>query len=205
MEVRILELRGLGKTITLHVLDSTEIEPVPRHQLRRRRRRVRRHRRAQRLRQVVGRQGHPPHLPADRRQRPLPHADGEVVDLATAPDRAGDAAATPRDRLRVAVPQGRAAGLGLEVVAGPLLRRGADRDESLAKARELLERLDLPERLWGVLPHAVLRRRAAAREHRPRPDREARVCCSRTSRPRRSTRATPAASSSCWARRARRA
>lgn len=38
------------------------------------------------------------------------------------------------------------------VVAQPLLARGAARDEAIARARELLARLAVPERLWGVPP-----------------------------------------------------
>jgi alpha-D-ribose 1-methylphosphonate 5-triphosphate synthase subunit PhnL len=38
------------------------------------------------------------------------------------------------------------------VVAQPLLSRGVARDEAIARARELLDRLAVPERLWGVPP-----------------------------------------------------
>src|SRR5690606_11616379 len=40
----------------------------------------------------------------------------------------------------------------LDVVAEPLVSRGADRDEAIARARELLARLNLPERLWSLPP-----------------------------------------------------
>lgn len=40
----------------------------------------------------------------------------------------------------------------LEVVAEPLLNLGADRDEALACARDLLTRLNIPERLWSLSP-----------------------------------------------------
>ena len=40
----------------------------------------------------------------------------------------------------------------LDVVAEPLVSRGADRDEATDKARELLARLNLPERLWSLPP-----------------------------------------------------
>jgi alpha-D-ribose 1-methylphosphonate 5-triphosphate synthase subunit PhnL len=40
----------------------------------------------------------------------------------------------------------------LDVVAEPLVSRGADRDAATAKARDLLARLNLPERLWTLPP-----------------------------------------------------
>ena len=40
----------------------------------------------------------------------------------------------------------------LEVVAEPLLRVGTDRDAALDRARGLLARLNLPERLWSLSP-----------------------------------------------------
>ncbi len=40
----------------------------------------------------------------------------------------------------------------LDVVAEPLMSRGADRNLAHDKARELLARLNVPERLWGVPP-----------------------------------------------------
>ncbi len=40
----------------------------------------------------------------------------------------------------------------LEVVAEPLLRVGTDRDAALERARGLLARLNLPERLWSLSP-----------------------------------------------------
>ncbi len=39
-----------------------------------------------------------------------------------------------------------------EVVAEPLLALGQPRDQALARAEELLHRLNLPERLWGLSP-----------------------------------------------------
>ncbi len=39
-----------------------------------------------------------------------------------------------------------------EVVAEPLLRRGEPRDEALARARDMLDRLNIPQRLWNVPP-----------------------------------------------------
>jgi alpha-D-ribose 1-methylphosphonate 5-triphosphate synthase subunit PhnL len=40
----------------------------------------------------------------------------------------------------------------VEVVAEPLLTVGAGRDEALARARALLARLNIPERLWALSP-----------------------------------------------------
>ncbi|MBT54030.1 MAG: phosphonate C-P lyase system protein PhnL [Mameliella sp.] len=40
----------------------------------------------------------------------------------------------------------------LEVVAEPLLSVGVDRDAAAERARELLTRLRIPERLWGLSP-----------------------------------------------------
>ncbi|MCR8826990.1 phosphonate C-P lyase system protein PhnL [Pseudosulfitobacter koreensis] len=40
----------------------------------------------------------------------------------------------------------------LDVVAEPLLRTGHDRATAEARARELLARLNIPERLWGLSP-----------------------------------------------------
>lgn len=40
----------------------------------------------------------------------------------------------------------------VDVVAEPLVSRGVSRDEAAAKARELLARLNLPERLWSLPP-----------------------------------------------------
>jgi len=40
----------------------------------------------------------------------------------------------------------------LDVVAEPLVSRGTSREDATAKARELLARLNLPERLWSLPP-----------------------------------------------------
>lgn len=40
----------------------------------------------------------------------------------------------------------------VEVVAEPLLSVGAEREEALARARTLLARLNIPERLWSLSP-----------------------------------------------------
>lgn len=55
----------------------------------------------------------------------------------------------------------------LEVVMQPLLDTGVPREACAAKAARLLTRLNVPERLWhGTID--LLRRRTAARQHRPR-------------------------------------
>ncbi len=54
----------------------------------------------------------------------------------------------------------------LEVVMQPLLDTGVPREACAAKAARLLTRLNVPERLWhGTID--LLRRRTAARQHRP--------------------------------------
>lgn len=40
----------------------------------------------------------------------------------------------------------------VEVVAEPLLRRGHDRGDALSRARRILARLHIPERLWSLSP-----------------------------------------------------
>ena len=40
----------------------------------------------------------------------------------------------------------------VEVVAEPLIQQGADEGKALARARDLLTRLNVPERLWGLPP-----------------------------------------------------
>ena len=40
----------------------------------------------------------------------------------------------------------------IDVVAEPLIARGHEREQSLARARDMLARLNLPERLWSLPP-----------------------------------------------------
>jgi alpha-D-ribose 1-methylphosphonate 5-triphosphate synthase subunit PhnL len=40
----------------------------------------------------------------------------------------------------------------VEVMAEPLMRRGVDREQALGRAREVLDRLRLPEELWDAFP-----------------------------------------------------
>lgn len=148
----ILEVRDLGKRITLHILDSSEIEPF---------KDVSFDVEPGEFVAVVGPSGsgkssvikavHRTYLPTAGTAQ-YRTAEGEVVDLATAPDRRviqlrrreiGFVSQFLKVEPRVSA---------LEVVAGPLLRRNEDRDESLAQAAELLERLDLPTRLWSSYP-----------------------------------------------------
>lgn len=149
---RILEVRGLGKRITLHILDSTEIEPF--HD-------VSFDVEEGEFVAVVGPSGsgkssvvkavHRTYLPTAGSAE-FRTADGQIVDLASAPDR------------RVIQLRRREIGFvsqflkveprvpAIEVVAAPLLRANVDREEALSRAGELLRRLDLPERLWSSFP-----------------------------------------------------
>jgi len=77
---------------------------------------------------------------------------GEMVDLATAAPRTvlelrRDTIGYVSQFLRT-VPRVTT----LDVVAEPLVSRGADRAEALARAEKLLARLNLPERLWSLPP-----------------------------------------------------
>ena len=77
---------------------------------------------------------------------------GEVVDLATADPRTvltlrRDSIGYVSQFLRT-VPRVTA----LDVVAEPLVIRGVDRGEAQQRARDLLARLNLPERLWSLPP-----------------------------------------------------
>ena len=77
---------------------------------------------------------------------------GQLVDLATASPRT--VLAIRRDTIGYvsqflrAVPRVSA----VDVVADPLLARGEEREQARTRARALLERLNLPERLWQLPP-----------------------------------------------------
>ena len=77
---------------------------------------------------------------------------GQLVDLATASPRT--VLAIRRDTIGYvsqflrAVPRVSA----VDVVADPLLARGEQREQARTRARALLERLNLPERLWQLPP-----------------------------------------------------
>ncbi len=82
----------------------------------------------------------------------LVHHEGRTVDVATADDRTlirvrRDTVGHVGQFLR-AVPRVGA----LDVVAAPLIERGVEADLARDRARALLERLNLPERLWGLPP-----------------------------------------------------
>ncbi|MHA6729757.1 phosphonate C-P lyase system protein PhnL [Devosia sp. A369] len=77
---------------------------------------------------------------------------GEIIDLATAEPRLvltlrRDSIGYVSQFLRT-VPRVSA----LDVVAEPLVVRGTDKAEAQGRARELLARLNLPERLWSLPP-----------------------------------------------------
>lgn len=149
---RILEIEGLSKTITLHVLEGSVVEPF---------RDVSFDVDEAEFVAIVGPSGsgkssvvkalHRTYLTTVGAARYRTEA-GEVVDLATAPDRQvlqlrrreiGFVSQFLKVEPRVPAEM---------VVAGPLLRRGVARDEALSRARELLERLDVSPKLWASFP-----------------------------------------------------
>ncbi|HLF76213.1 MAG TPA: ATP-binding cassette domain-containing protein [Dehalococcoidia bacterium] len=151
-EPRILELEGLSKTITLHILDSSEVEPF---------KDVSFHVDEGEFVAIVGPSGsgkssivkaiHRTYLPTAGAAH-YRTAASEVVDLASAPDRRliqlrrheiGFVSQFLKVEPRVPA---------VDVVAGPLLRRGLERAEARSQARGLLERLDIPQKLWGSYP-----------------------------------------------------
>jgi alpha-D-ribose 1-methylphosphonate 5-triphosphate synthase subunit PhnL len=148
----ILEIQQLTKRITLHILDGSEIEPFGD---------VSFEVREGEFIAIVGASGsgkssiikavHRTYLPTAGAVL-YRTASGDVVDLATASERAiiqlrrreiGFVSQFLKVEPRVAA---------LDVVAGPLLRRGAGREEARERAAELLRRLDLPEKLWSSYP-----------------------------------------------------
>lgn len=149
---RILKLEGLGKKITLHVLDSSEIEPF---------KDVSFDVRQGEFIGIVGPSGsgktsvvkaiHRTYRPTAG-QALYRTAAGDLVDLASASDRRvlqlrrreiGFVSQFLKVEPRVSA---------VEVVAGPLLRRGEEQEAALGLARELLARLDVPTKLWGSFP-----------------------------------------------------
>jgi alpha-D-ribose 1-methylphosphonate 5-triphosphate synthase subunit PhnL len=149
---QILKLDRLGKRITLHVLDSSEIEPFTDVSF------------AVDEGEFVGIVGpsgsgkssvvktlHRTYLPTAGKAM-YKTAAGQVIDLASASDRQvlslrrseiGFVSQFLKVEPRVSA---------LEVVARPLLRRREDREQSLGAASELLARLDVPEKLWNSFP-----------------------------------------------------
>lgn len=147
-----LSLRGLSKTITLHILDGAVVEPF---------RDVSFDVEAGEFVAVVGPSGsgkssivktvHRTYL-ATGGEAWFRREDGALIDLAAASDR--EVVGLRRReigfvsqflKVEPRVP-------ALDVVAGPLRRRGVDLDEARGRAGELLEALDVPRRLWGSYP-----------------------------------------------------
>jgi alpha-D-ribose 1-methylphosphonate 5-triphosphate synthase subunit PhnL len=147
-----LSLQGLSKKITLFILDSSEVEPF---------RDVSFDVEAGEFVSIVGPSGsgkssvvkavHRTYL-STAGSALYRTATGEVVDLASAPDREvirlrrqeiGFVSQFLKVEPRVPC---------RDVVAAPLLRRGVETEEARRQASELLERLDVPQRLWGSYP-----------------------------------------------------
>jgi len=148
----ILSLRGLGKTITLHILGGATVEPF---------REVSFVVGEGEFVAVVGPSGsgkssivktvHRTYLPTEG-EAWFRAADGSLLDLAAISDRAvvglrrreiGFVSQFLKVEPRVPA---------LDVVAGPLRRRGVAVEAARARAAELLEALAIPHRLWGSYP-----------------------------------------------------
>jgi alpha-D-ribose 1-methylphosphonate 5-triphosphate synthase subunit PhnL len=148
----ILSVRELSKTITLHILDGTEVEPF---------RDVSFTVAEGEFVVIAGPSGsgkssiiktlHRTYL-ASTGEAWFRCADGSLVDLISAADRAivglrrrelGFVSQFLRVEPRVPA---------LDVVAGPLLRRGVEVESARSRAAELLEALAVPERLWSSYP-----------------------------------------------------
>jgi alpha-D-ribose 1-methylphosphonate 5-triphosphate synthase subunit PhnL len=148
----VLSVRNLSKTITLHILDGTTVEPF---------RRVSFDVGAGEFVVIVGPSGsgkssivktvHRTYLPTGG-EAWFRREDGALVDLVSAPDRTvvqlrrqeiGFVSQFLKVEPRVPA---------LDVVAGPLIRRGVDEEEARRRAAELLQALDVPLRLWGSYP-----------------------------------------------------
>lgn len=148
----ILDIRGLGKRITLHVLGGAVIEPfsdVSFEVL------------EGEFVAIVGPSGsgkssvvktiHRTYL-ASAGSATYRTAAGELIDLASAPDRTmielrrreiGFVSQFLRVEPRVPA---------IDIVARPLIRMGASEESARARAAGLLERLNVPERLWNSYP-----------------------------------------------------
>jgi alpha-D-ribose 1-methylphosphonate 5-triphosphate synthase subunit PhnL len=148
----ILQLKGLGKAITLHILDGATVEPFTE---------VSFDVFPGQLVAVVGPSGsgkssiiktvHRTYMASGGRALYRSEA-GELIDLASASDR--EIIRLRRNeigfvsqflKVEPRLP-------AIDVVALPLLRRGSDGDEARSRAEVLLRDLDVPERLWGSYP-----------------------------------------------------
>ena len=148
----LLQLRNLGKAITLHILDGAVVEPftdVSFDVL------------EGEFVAIVGPSGsgkssvvktiHRTYL-ATAGEALYRTADGETVDLASASDRkvlslrrAEIGFVSQFLKVEPRVP-------AIDIVARPLLRRGVELETARGRAAELLERLDVPPRLWKSYP-----------------------------------------------------
>jgi len=151
-EAPILSLSGLSKTITLHILDGATVEPFQD---------VSFSVEEGEFVVIVGPSGsgkssivktvHRTYLASDGAAW-FRCEDGSLVDLVAASDRTvvqlrrreiGFVSQFLKVEPRVPA---------LDVVAGPLLRRGVEPEAARGKATELLEALAVPMRLWGSYP-----------------------------------------------------
>lgn len=148
----ILSIRGLSKSITLHILDGTTVEPF---------RDVTFDVHDGEFVVVVGPSGsgkssivktvHRTYL-ATGGEAWFRRDDGSLVDLVSTSDRTvvqlrrqeiGFVSQFLKVEPRVAA---------LDVVAGPLMRRGVEEDAARDRAMELLDALAVPRRLWSSYP-----------------------------------------------------
>ncbi len=121
-------------------------------------------------------------LPAGRRQHP-PAPRRRLVGTGRRRASRGARRASPDPRLRQPVPAGDPAGGDLDVVMEPALARGWSRDSAELRARSLLARLNIPERLWQLAPGTFPAASSNASTLPAASWSSGRSCCS-TSRPR---------------------
>ena len=165
----ILTLDGVAKTFTMHLQGGVRLPVVDGVELRGARRRMRGARRAVGHRQIVDPEDDLRQLSLRRRPRSWCAPDDETVDVATRRAAPHPGAAPTRDRLCQPVPARDSARRRARRRRRAAGRRPAPRREAArARAGELLARLNLPQRLWGAAAGDLLRRRAAAHQHRAR-------------------------------------
>lgn len=148
----LLQLRHLGKAITLHILDGAVVEPFTD---------VSFDVFEGEFVAIVGPSGsgkssvvktiHRTYL-ATAGEALYRTADGDTVDIASASDRkvlslrrAEIGFVSQFLKVEPRVP-------AIDIVARPLVRRGVEADTARNRAAELLERLDVPQRLWKSYP-----------------------------------------------------